>query len=160
MLSLSAARKRLACFGLEMMREAGLPIADELLKSQDGEVTIYTGGDALKSGPRHAFDALMVRIEAMSMERVSEQLQQKRVLEGVSMIGQLLEMQKMFPEFDAKSAADDISGKLNMPGLGKHMPDKGTMSAEQQQQMQQGAPPSAGGPVGPQAGAMAAGGAM
>ena len=146
--------------GLEMMRDAGLPIGDELLKPQDGEVVIFTGGDSLKTGPRNAFDGLMVRIEAMSMERTSEALQQKRVFESVEMIGKLLEMQQMFPDFDAKGAADDISGKLNMPGLGKHMPGTDAVAQQMAMQQQAGMQPAAGGPVGPQAGAMAAGGAL
>ena len=76
------------------------------------------------------------------------------------MIGKLLEMQQMFPDFDAKGAADDISGKLNMPGLGKHMPGTDAVAQQMAMQQQAGMQPAAGGPVGPQAGAMAAGGAL
>ena len=145
--------------GLEMLQEGGLPLTDEMMREDDGAITIWQGGDALKEAPISPFDAQTVRIEAMTMERTSEAMQQRRALQSAELTGKALEMLAMNPGFDARGWLEDMGQRMNLPGLGKYLPSK----------PQPGAPGAPGAPVsdpgpggfpGNQSGAMAAQGAI
>lgn len=127
--------------GLEMIAEAQLHLPPEmmqtLLENNSGRVAVWTGGDALGAEPVSPFDAQTVKIQAMSMEKISEGLQARRVMQTSELLERILNMQMMFPGFDGKAYAEDMGTILNLPGLGKYMPD----AAEQPQQAQMGAAP-------------------
>ena len=109
--------------GLQMLKDGGLPIGDEALLEDDGGAVVYTGGDALKMDPASAFDAYLIKIEAMSMEKTSEHMQQRRILQEAELTEKALALKAQFPEFDAKGWLNDVGKKLNSPNLGKFIPD-------------------------------------
>ena len=118
--------------GLERMRDAGIPIPEDAAAGSElGDMALYTGGDALKQDATRAFDAKTIKIVPMSMERTSEGVQQRRALQFVELIGQLVEMKAKAPDLDIKYIADQIGPKMNMPKLGKALPG-GQVQAEGQ----------------------------
>lgn len=117
----------------EMMRDAGVDIPkDAEAATMMGDVPMYTGGDALKDDPAMAYDAKTIKIVAMSMERTTEGVQQRRAIQFVELVGQLVEMKAKFPTLDIQYIADQIGPKMNMPNLGKALPgDEQPMEGQQ-----------------------------
>ncbi len=111
--------------GLEMMRDSGIPVAEGAEKIDDGALMIYTGGDALKADSTFAYDAMMVEIVPLSMERTSEHVQQRRILQGFELTERALMLKANFPDFDAKGWLEEAGKRLNIPGMGKYAPGKG-----------------------------------
>lgn len=123
--------------GLETMRRAGMPIPPEADTDMNAPATIYVGGSALNADdPNKAFDGMMIEIEPMSMERTSEHMQQRRIMEAGNLISLAVQIRGAAPDFDAARFLDDSGAKLNMPGLGKYLE-----SGAQQQQMGQAQQP-------------------
>jgi hypothetical protein len=118
--------------GLEMLREGGMPIPPGMENADDGSVIVWTGGDALGVDPVSPFDAQTVTIQVMSMEKVSEGLQARRILQSGELMQRALEMKTNFPGFKAKDYVEDAGAMLNIPGLGKYMPDEAEQGAAAQ----------------------------
>ncbi len=143
--------------GLKLLKDGGMEIPDGMLDA-DGDVrTLYTGGDALSDDPLDAFDAMMVKIAPMSMERTSEGLQQRRAMGMLEMTRAILEMQAQFPGFDGKETAKRFSAMMNMPGLEDMVPAAPDPMAMQGQEGQPLTPDMTG-RAGNQSGGVARGG--
>ena len=90
------------------------------------------------------FEDLFVSIDAMSMERVSEVMQQRRGSELMSVIGALSQQMVLSPWVDWKRVLSTVGDAINIPELGTILDPKRlqeSMKQMQQQQQQQQAEP-------------------
>ena len=155
--SLTPVKEEVITKGFEMLREMGMDLPEGVEKSAALEgFAYYTGGNALKAESRHAFDAKTIKITPMSMERVSEGLQQKRALQAFDFTLRLLEAGANFPGLDIKGIAEDFGMTFNIPGLGKHLPDKAEAPEGQAEAQGQPQQPQEAGMPGRQSGANSA----
>ena len=77
---------------------------------------VFRGG-AGDLDPR-IFDTWSIDIEPMSMPRSSDQMHQRRVLQMLQLVGQLVPLIRAYPEVDWESVLDKLGDALNMPDLG------------------------------------------
>jgi len=137
---------------LEHAQESGMELSEETVAAvQRGEAVAYVGGDSLLDDVRYDFSGKRIKLTPMSMERTSEGLQQRRVLQFVEMMVQVGQLKQMWPDLDASGLAEDAAKKLNVPGMGKYVPN----TPSQQTAPAGASPPSTGGVVGNEAGAQA-----
>lgn len=80
---------------------------------QDGEILVFEGGS-----PSVPPELLALEIEPMSMERVSEALLQRRVLDLSVALGNLLPLQAQFPNEGWSKIYEMLGQAMNIPGLG------------------------------------------
>jgi hypothetical protein len=89
------------------------------------------------------FEDLFVSIDAMSMERVSEVMQQRRGSELMSVIGALSQQMVLSPWVDWKRVLSTVGDAINIPELATILDPKRlqeSMKQMQQQQQQQAEP--------------------
>jgi hypothetical protein len=92
---------------------------------------------SLMSDERMPFEELDIEIEAYSMERTDEALQQRRLSEGGNMIINQMPLVPQFPFFDWKRWFDISGEALNLPSLGSLLNVDGMKQAQQQMQAMQ-----------------------
>lgn len=94
----------------------------------EGSVLVFSGGNA-KVPP----EMLSIDIEPMSMERTSEALQQKRIVDLLQVLGQVIPLKAQFPSQGWDKLLEKIGEAVNMPGLGDLFGDMAvpTMAPEQ-----------------------------
>ena len=110
-------------------------IGDEsmaLAFSPDG---VFVGGTGVG-----LFEDLIVSIDAMSMERVSEVQQQRRGGELLQVIGTLAQQMVVSPWVDWKRVLSTVGDSINVPELGTILDPKRLQEAVQQMQQQQQQP--------------------
>jgi hypothetical protein len=83
----------------------------------DGEVAFIAGGADEGVDPV-LFDLLSIDIEPMSMERVTEGVQKRRMLEAMNLLTQIIPLMRQFPEVDWIKMIGMIGDAMNLPDLG------------------------------------------
>lgn len=73
---------------------------------------------AWRGGEQMPFESLDIQLDAMSVSRVTEPLHQRRVLQAVSMIPQLVPQIRAFPEVEWPRILSMLGEALGMPDLG------------------------------------------
>ncbi|RMF59247.1 MAG: hypothetical protein D6746_08545 [Bacteroidetes bacterium] len=77
---------------------------------------IFKGGDPDPKSPL-SFWNLRFKIETMSMERTTEALNQRRVLQATQLIANMAPVIRQFPEVDWKSVLNRVGDALNIPNM-------------------------------------------
>lgn len=77
-----------------------------------------TMGAAWQGGETMPFESLDLQLDMMSVSRVTEPLHQRRVLQAVSLIPQLVPQIRMFPEVEWPKILSMLGEALGMPDLG------------------------------------------
>jgi len=80
------------------------------------EMPVFVGGPG--DMDMRAFRSFTVDIEPTSMERVNDAMNQQRMMQAISLIGQLLPMVRQFPEVDWDRLFTVIGDTMNMPDFG------------------------------------------
>jgi len=96
--------------------EIAIPVGPDEEDTQEFEVPWIQGG----SGDLDplAFDLLEIDIEAMSMERVTEELQKRRVMQAFEVMTQVIPLMRNFPEVNWRRMISMIGDALNLPDMG------------------------------------------
>tara|TARA_R100000152_G_scaffold17787_1_gene9442 strand:+ start:585 stop:2330 length:1746 start_codon:yes stop_codon:yes gene_type:complete len=96
------------------------------------------GGTALKwkGGRKDDYAAMSIKVQAHSMQRVDEALQQKRSVELLQLVMQIGQMIPVMPFVDWNKLLDNIGDTLNMPDLGKIINTGGAQQMQQPMQQQ------------------------
>jgi len=89
-----------------------------------------------------AFEDLDLDIEAMSMERVSEQMVQRRALEVLQIIGNLSAAVIQAPHVKWKDVMSLVGDAMNIPNLGEMIDVNAGQKMQQQMMQAQAAPPA------------------
>jgi hypothetical protein len=91
-----------------------MPLGNEGLKITGGGRTLKW-----KGGREDNYAAMSIKVQAHSMQRVDEALQQKRSVELLQLVMQVGQMIPTMPFIDWNKLIDNIGDTLNMPDLGK-----------------------------------------
>lgn len=83
----------------------------------DGAVGYIAGGTDEFIDPVMR-DLLSIDIEPMSMERVTEGVQKRRMLEAMNLLTQIIPLMRMYPEVDWIKLVGMIGDAMNLPDLG------------------------------------------
>jgi hypothetical protein len=92
---------------------------DRRLKIVQPEPVFYGG----RRGSKAPFETLSIYIEPYSMERVSEQMQQRRMMEALSLITSTLPLVASFPDFPWQGFMQKMGDVMNLPELGQFFSD-------------------------------------
>lgn len=108
-----------------------------------------TDGMAWRGGEQMPFESLDLELDAMSVSRVTEPLMQRRILQAVSMIPQLVPQIRAFPEVEWPKILSMLGEALGMPDLGATVNVEFAMQLAGVQGVPQGGePPRMGGDLG------------
>ncbi len=110
-------------------------IGDEAMALAFSPDGVFVGGTGVG-----LFEDLIVSIDAMSMERVSEVQQQRRGGELLQVIGTLAQQMVVSPWVDWKRVLSTVGDSINVPELGTILDPKRLQEAVQQMQQQQQQP--------------------
>jgi hypothetical protein len=117
----------------EFRQALGPDAAEELgIQLAEGDIPVLEGGD-----PEVPFEELALELEPMSMERVTNAQNQRRLFEAFNMGLQLAQTKLTIPGFDADGFANAIGEAMNFPGLGEYIagvPTAGTPEAQEAMQ--------------------------
>lgn len=91
--------------------ELRIPFTDEA-----GEIGYIAGGTDDGIDPI-MLDLLAIDIEPMSMERVTEGVQKRRMLEAMNLLTQIIPLMRQFPEVDWLKLVGMIGDAMNLPDL-------------------------------------------
>lgn len=94
-------------------KQIEIPLGKEGMKISGGEVVKWKGGR------KDSYAALSIRVQAHSMQRVDEALQQKRSVELLQLVMQVGQMAPQMPFIDWRRLLENIGDNMNMPDLGK-----------------------------------------
>lgn len=83
----------------------------------EGEIGFIAGGTDDAVDPI-MLDLLAIDIEPMSMERVTEGVQKRRMLEAMNLLTQIIPLMRQFPEVDWIKLVGMIGDAMNLPDLG------------------------------------------
>jgi hypothetical protein len=118
----------------EFRQALGPDAAEELgVELAEGEIPVLKGGN-----PEIPFEELALELEPMSMERVTNAQNQRRMVEAFTFALQLAQTKLTIPGFDADGFANAIGEAMNVPGLGEYIagvPVAGSDEAMQAVQM-------------------------
>jgi len=121
---------------------------DKELEMPLGKEGIKVAGSPVKwkGGRKDTYAAMSLRVQAHSMQRVDEALQQKRVVELIQLVMQIGQMAPAMPFVDWGKLLETVGDSLNMPDL-----DSIINLKKAQQQMMQPPAPAGGEAVSPSA---------
>lgn len=117
----------------------------------DDKISFPIGGEAIEklgevepvfnaSAMVGAFEDLDIQIQAYSMERTNEGLQQRRALEAVQILGNLIPMMQAAPGLGWKKLVTNLGNVLNMPDFSQIVTPQALsqMTAQNQAEIAQG----------------------
>jgi len=95
-----------------------MPIPDAAPYSESMQIPwVVGGGDTGEISPE-MFNLLSIDIEPMSMERVTEAVHQRRVMQTLELITQIAPIARQHPEWDWQKILQMLGEALNLPDLG------------------------------------------
>jgi hypothetical protein len=121
-------------------KQIDMPLGKDGMKISGGSTVKWKGGR------KDDYASMSIRVQAHSMQRVDEALQQKRTVELLQLVMQVGQAAPAMPFIDWRKLLEHVGDALNMPDLGRIINLRG---AEQQMQQPQGAPPNGNGAVSP-----------
>lgn len=92
-----------------------IPITDDVDGLEEFESPVFVGGTGELD--TSAFAGMSIDIEAMSMERTNDALNQRRVMQVMQLVSQIAPMVRQFPEVKWKMILGRVGDALNMPDL-------------------------------------------
>lgn len=104
--------------GHDMLRSIEIALKAGLLPMEQA-ATLLALAHAMPQPEKMPWEELDVEIEAYSMQRTSEAVQQRRLTEGSAAIMSALPLMMQFPWFNWKRWLDQMGEALNWPGLGE-----------------------------------------
>lgn len=105
-----------AAWALWHDEDIAMPVPGDHEFTMDFEEPWILGGSGDLSP--EAFDMLQIDIEAMSMERTTEQIHQRRTMQMVDMIIKIAPVARQYPEWDWQKVLGIMGDALNLPDLG------------------------------------------
>jgi hypothetical protein len=121
-------------------KQIEMPLGKEGMKISGGSSVKWKGGR------EDSYAAMSIRVQAHSMQRIDEALQQKRSVELLQLVMQVGQMAPSMPFVDWRKLLENVGDNLNMPDLGRIINIRG---AAQQQQEAPAPPPTGGESVSP-----------
>lgn len=122
--------------GHDLLRSTEVAVKAGLLPLEQA-ATLIALAHAMPQPEKMPWEELDVEIEAYSLQRTSEAVQQRRLTEGSGAIMSALPLMMQFPWFNWKRWLDQLGEALNWPGLGELVNFEAMQAMAMAQMMQQ-----------------------